>query len=93
MPDIDVLDSEQMDVSNSSASSTSSGTLGLVLFLVLVAVVLILPSVVPFGEGTGGVAPGEPAPQINGAGWINAEAPDQADLSGKVLVLHAWASW
>ncbi|NOX54468.1 MAG: hypothetical protein GXP27_08510 [Planctomycetes bacterium] len=80
-------------MSNSSASSASSGLPGLLLFLVLVAAVLVLPSVLPFGNGSGGVTPGEPVPQIKGEGWVNGEAPSQAELSGKVLVLHAWASW
>jgi len=39
----------------------------------------------------GGLAVGEPAPEIKAAGWVNGEIP--ADLTGKVIVLDAWATW
>ena len=76
-----------------SNSSASSGSPGLLLFVALVAAVLILPRLLPFGDGSGGLTPGESVPPIKGEGWVNGEIPAQAELSGKVLVLHAWASW
>src|SRR6056297_3351124 len=42
-------------------------------------------------EGRGGLAVGKPAPEIQAAGWVNGSPPDV--LSGKVIVVDAWATW
>jgi thiol-disulfide isomerase/thioredoxin len=42
-------------------------------------------------EPVGGLAVGERAPPITAAGWLKGEPP--GDLSGKVVVVDAWASW
>ena len=34
--------------------------------------------------------PGEPMPELVAEGWINGEPPN---LSGKIVVLEAWAHW
>jgi peroxiredoxin len=38
----------------------------------------------------GGLRPGETAPPITAAGWLNGEPPTAADVSGKVIVVDAW---
>jgi thiol-disulfide isomerase/thioredoxin len=38
----------------------------------------------------GGLRPGETAPAVTAAGWLNGERPTAADLSGKVVVVDAW---
>ncbi len=43
------------------------------------------------GSGRGGLAVGEVTPEITAAGWVNGEPP--ADLTGKVIVVDAWATW
>jgi hypothetical protein len=37
--------------------------------------------------------PGTVVPPLNADGWINGPGPDADDLSGKVVVLDAWAYW
>ena len=77
------------------SDSTGQEVSGLLVFVALVAMVLLLPAILPWGSGgaRSGLAPGQPAPPIDGEGWINGPAPAPADLSGRVLVVHAWASW
>ena len=36
---------------------------------------------------------GQPAPQISAAGWLNGPGPTENELSGKVIVVDAWAYW
>ena len=43
-------------------------------------------------ELMGGLPPGEVAPAIQAAAWLNGEAPTPESLAGKVIVLDAWAS-
>ncbi|WP_339749410.1 TlpA disulfide reductase family protein [uncultured Rubinisphaera sp.] len=43
------------------------------------------------GSGRAGLAVGEVAPEITAAGWVNGEPP--TDLTGKVVVVNAWATW
>jgi thiol-disulfide isomerase/thioredoxin len=38
----------------------------------------------------GGMTPGEVAPPIKAAGWLNGAPPD---LEGKVVVIELWATW
>jgi peroxiredoxin len=38
----------------------------------------------------GGVRPGETAPAVTAAGWLNGGPPSAADLAGKVIVVDAW---
>jgi len=38
----------------------------------------------------GGLDVGQPMPAINAVGWVNGEPPE---LTGKVVVLDAWATW
>src|SRR5579871_2866919 len=41
--------------------------------------------------GGAGIGPGQVAPKIEAAGWLNGPAPEE--LAGKVVVVDAWASW
>lgn len=44
-------------------------------------------------KNLGGIAPGNALPAIEAQGWLNGDAPQMADLQGKVLVIDAWATW
>ncbi len=39
------------------------------------------------------LGPGETAPPIEAAGWLNAPDSGPADLAGKVVVVESWATW
>ena len=43
------------------------------------------------GPSRGGLAVGSVAPKIDVAGWVDDKTP--GDLSGKVVVIDAWATW
>ena len=36
---------------------------------------------------------GKPSPPIVAEGWLNGEAPTPESLAGKVVLMHAWATW
>ena len=40
-----------------------------------------------------GLQPGESAPALVAAGWLNGNAPTAESLHGRVVVVEAWASW
>ena len=68
-------------------------------FLAFLALLILMAAVVSSfrqrgGSSLGGgLAVGELAPAIEAQGWLNGPPPDADDLAGKVLVIHAWASW
>ncbi len=52
---------------------------------------LAVMSMLPDNGPTYGLAQGSPAPELQVEGWLNTEQPPA--LSGKVVVLEAWATW
>lgn len=67
--------------------------------LVLLGVFLLaalLAAVIRQGIGsrqTNALAPGQKAPPIEATGWLNGPAPTAESLSGKIVVVDAWATW
>lgn len=45
------------------------------------------------GPDMAGTFISKPAPEIKAAGWVNGSAPTSAELSGKLVVVEAWATW
>ena len=60
--------------------------------LLMSCVVLLVSCVFP-QQKHGGLEPGKLAPKLKAEGWLNGDAPIDADLAGKVLVVDAWAYW
>jgi len=63
---------------------------GVVLLASLLA--LLIRGGIPL-EKRGGLAPGNKAPVIRAAGWVNGTPPTPESLAGKVIVIDAWGSW
>ena len=68
-----------------------AGVLGVLLLAAVIAVPLVFLSMLGDFAGFGGLAVGEVAPPLVAAGWVNGQPP--GDLSGKVVVVEAWAPW
>ncbi len=67
----------------------------LLVVVVLAAILVGLPMLVQFvtePPAVEALRPGDPVPEIRAEGWLNGE-PDPQQLAGKVLVVHAWATW
>lgn len=58
--------------------------LGIIVILGAAVILLIATS-------SGGLAPGNPLPAIQVAGWANGGPP--SDLDGKIVVLEVFATW
>lgn len=41
-------------------------------------------------SATGGLSPGNPAPEITAAGWLNGEPPSASKLDGRVVLINSW---
>jgi len=41
-------------------------------------------------SATGGLSPGNPAPEITAAGWLNGEPPSAPELKGRVVLVNSW---
>lgn len=54
---------------------------------------VVLASVAGCGGGYSALEPGNQMPSIQAVGWTNGEKPHDDDLSGKVVVLEAFATW
>ena len=59
--------------------------------LLLVIVVMLVGCRVRESGGPLGV--GSLAPALLAEGWLNGEAPGEAELAGKVVVVDVWAYW
>lgn len=66
-----------------------------VVFLAVIIVASLFATAIRMGTSSRGGAMliHQPAPPIKAAGWINGPGPTPESLSGKVVVLDAWASW
>lgn len=47
----------------------------------------------PVQDPTGGLAAGQPAPELAADVWVQGKAPDPSELEGEVYVVVAWATW
>jgi thiol-disulfide isomerase/thioredoxin len=64
--------------------------LGVLLVVSALAIVFAMfVSSASFRAHPGPLEPGEPTPPITAAGWVNG-APQDADLRGRVTLVHAW---
>ena len=63
---------------------------GVVVLAALLAA-LVRQGIAP--RGSRGVSPGQKAPPIEAAGWVNGKAPTAESLAGKVIVIDCWATW
>ncbi len=64
------------------------------LFLLALAVIAALIPWLATRQRKGGVlTAGQKAPEITAEGWLNGEPPTAESLSGKVVFVHAWATW
>jgi len=87
---------EPAEESASRTKRSSSANFALTVIAVALAG-FVLMRIIAGGIGTaresGGLQPGNPAPPIAAAGWINGAAPTPETLAGKVVVVEAWATW
>jgi thiol-disulfide isomerase/thioredoxin len=85
-------DSMHPDIPNEYVRPSQSGQIFLFL-LALAGIVAIVPwFVMHHGEQTS-ASSARPSPLIKAEGWINGDAPSRASLTGKVVLVHAWATW
>ncbi len=56
----------------------------------LTAALLVVSAIVIAGCGYSALDPGNPMPSLSAEGWTNGSEPD---LSGKVIVIEAFATW
>ena len=62
----------------------------LILCIFLAAIVYVFVIWMLRPPQTGGLRPGEAAPEIVAPGWLNGEPPSHEKLAGKVIVVDAW---
>jgi thiol-disulfide isomerase/thioredoxin len=84
------------DESASRTERSSSSSFAITVLIVAIAGFVLMRFITTglmTARTSGGLPPGNPAPAITAAGWINGEAPTPATLAGKVVVVEAWATW
>ena len=88
------MSDEQMqpDAPNEYVRPSNAGQVFLFL-LALAAIVAFVPWFVMRRSERPLASSGKPSPAITAAGWLNGDAPTKESLAGKVVVLHAWATW
>jgi len=80
------------DIPNEYRRSSKAGRVFLFM-LVLAITVAAIPWLAKRSGARAVLLPGRDAPPIVAAGWLNGEAPTQESLSGKIVLLHVWATW
>ena len=69
--------------------------LGIAFVVLLAGVGMMLWFSIAGGMGPpdGGLPVGESAPAIAAEGWVNGDPPAAENISDRVVVVEAWASW
>ncbi len=80
------------DIPNEYARPSNAGQIFLFL-LALAAIVAFVPWFVMRRAEQTAASSGRPSPMIKAEGWINGDAPTKESLTGKVVLMHAWATW
>ncbi len=88
------MSDEQMhpDVPNEFVRPSNAGQVFLFL-LALAVIVAFVPWLMTKRSERPLTTSGQPTPTITAAGWLNGDAPTKESLAGKVVVMHAWATW
>ena len=85
------MSKEQMnpDIPNEFVRPSNAGQV--FLFLVALAVIVAFVPWLTMKRIERGAA--KESPPIQAAGWLNGDAPTKESLAGKVVLMHAWATW
>lgn len=81
------------DIPNQFQSPGTSAGKVFFFLLALAVVVAVVPWLATQSTSGRRLGNGRPAPPITASGWINGDAPTAEALSGKVVVVHFWATW
>jgi thiol-disulfide isomerase/thioredoxin len=86
-----------MSIDDTTPQSSSGMTFTLILICAVVLSFAFMSwmnhSNETLSDPRGGLAPGQPAPELAADIWVRGEAPGPAKLEGEVYVVIAWATW